>query len=181
MDPEDAVVPSTELDARIRRVHPALLGFLLRRCPGEAEELAQEVWLRVTRVDPACPTDAAFKAYAFTTARRVLVDAHRRRRARVHLVALDGGPEATAPPFAAPDARAHADDVLAVVDATLAAMKPELAEVFRWRTSSDLSFAQIAQRQQVSVNTALGRMHQAVNKLHAALDAAGLLPEGGRS
>jgi DNA-directed RNA polymerase specialized sigma24 family protein len=57
-------------------------------------------------------------------------------------------------------------------------MKPELADVFRLRTTTDTSFAEIARRQGVPLGTALGRMHQATHHLHVALAAAGLLPEG---
>ena len=67
--------------------------------------------------------------------------------------------------------------VAEAVEAELAAMKPELAEVFRWRTRSDLSFKDIAARQGTSVNTALGRMHQATRKVAKALADAGLTRE----
>lgn len=163
------------IEARIGRHQAGILAFLRRRCPGHAEELAQEVWLRVARADPDCPTDAAFRAYAFATARRLLIDHHRRRAARVRLVPLDGatGPIRTSPDR--PDHHAHAAEVLAVVEATLDGMKPELAQVFRWRTTEDAPFKELARRQDCSINTALGRMHQATKTIRAALTEAGLL------
>lgn len=170
------MTPRFAMDARIRRLHAELRAFLERRAPGYGEEIAQEVWLRVARVDPTCPDDASFRAYAYTAARRQLVDHARRRAARVHLVPLEGGAEPSDRSHAA-DRRLRAADALAVVEATLATMKPELAEVFRWRTGDDVAFREIAARQGVGLNTALGRMHQATRKVHAALASAGLIAE----
>ncbi len=164
---------------RIRRAHAGLVGFLERRAPGCGEELAQEVWERMTRAAPELADDDAFRAYAWTVGRRVLIDHHRRRMARVHLVALEGGADPAASE-GDPHGEVAAIDVLRSVDRTLDAMKPELAEVFRWRTTADMPFSEIARRQGTGLSTALGRMHQAVQKLHAALRSAGLLDGGER-
>ena len=43
------------LDDRIARHRGELLAFLRRRSPREAEELAQETWMRVARANPDCP------------------------------------------------------------------------------------------------------------------------------
>jgi RNA polymerase sigma-70 factor (ECF subfamily) len=163
------------MDDRIRHHRAELLGWLSRRAPQDAEELAQEVWLRVARAAPDCPDEASFRGYAFAVARRLLVDQHRRRAARVVLVSLDGGAPDTDDPGARPDGGLAAAQILAVVEAELARMKPEIAQVFRWRTAEDLPFKEIAARQGVGLNTALGRMHQAVGALRAALHQAGLL------
>ena len=53
-------------------------------------------------------------------------------------------------------------------------MKPEMAEVFRLRTTDDVPFKDIAERQGCSINTALGRMHRATRKIADALEAEGL-------
>ena len=83
--------------------------------------------------------------------------------------------------YAAADADDHvaSGQILHVVQDALRGMKPELRDVFVWRTTTPLSFAEIARRQGTGVNTALGRMHQATRHLHAALRGAGLLPEEG--
>jgi RNA polymerase sigma-70 factor (ECF subfamily) len=138
-----------------------------------AEELAQEVWLKIARVDPECGSDAKFRAYAFAVARRVLIDHHRRSRARVQLVPIEGGLErgqSADDPYSA----ACAGETLVLIEATLRAMPDVQSEVFRLRTTTDLSFRDIAARQSVSLNTALGRMHAATKKVRAALVAAGL-------
>lgn len=166
------------LQDRIRRHQAELVRFFARRAPERAEELAQETWLRVARAAPECPSEAHFRGYVYAVARRLLIDHHRRRRARVHLVPLEGGAERRAGTDAAtPFGHAAASDVLAVVEATLDAMKPELAQVFRWRTAEEVPFKEVARRQGTGVSTALGRMHQAVRKIRAALEAADLLQE----
>jgi RNA polymerase sigma-70 factor (ECF subfamily) len=158
---------------RIARFEAEILAFLRRRVGDDAEEVAQETWLRVAAARPNCPDDAAFRAFAFTVARRLLIDRHRRAAARPVHVALEEAPDA-----ADPAEEVSASQAMAAVESELARMKPEIAEVFRMRTSSDLSFKEIADRQGVPVNTALGRMHQATKRLAAALTAMGLLPGG---
>lgn len=167
------------MQERIGRHHAELLGFLRRRAPSDAEELAQEVWFRIARAQPDCPTDAAFRAYAFAVARRLLVDHHRRRAARIELVPLEGGVmRREAVSSHTPDDTIAAGEVLTVVERTLSDMKPALAEVFRWRTTEDVPFKEIARRQDTNLNTALGRMHQATKKIRAALLHAGLIQGG---
>jgi len=166
------------LDARIKRHHAALVSFIARRVPTDAEEIAQETWLRVARANPEFDDDRRFRAYAFTVARRLMIDHHRRRSVRVPLVPIDGGLSEPASREHDPCGRAVAAQVLEVVMGALAAMKPEVAEVFRLRTQTQLSFKDIAQRQSVSLNTALGRHHHATQQIRKALVRAGLSQEG---
>lgn len=169
----------TEIERRISRFNQELVGFMRRRTPGDPEEAAQEVWLRVARATPNCPDDAAFRAYMYTVARRLIVDLHRRRRARIELVPIDdSAAERQAHGGDSPDGRIQAAQVLRVVERELAAMKPEMAEVFRWRTIDDIAFKDIAERHGCSINTALGRMHRATKKIAAALEADGLTGGG---
>lgn len=175
METESPVQAHAHLDARIGRHHAELVAFLARRAPLDAEELAQETWLRVARAAPDCADDRTFRAYAYTVARRLLVDHHRRRRARVSLVPLEGGLDPSG--GHGPDDALAAGQALAVVEEALAAMGSDTAEVFRLRVTGDLSFKEIAGQQGVPLNTALGRMHNATRKIRAALVAAGLLTE----
>lgn len=168
---------ATRIEERFVRHREALLGFFRRRAPArEVEELAQETWFRVVRAAPICEDDRSFRAFLYTVARRLLVDRHRRNLRRPRVVPLDDA-NAVADRWG-PEHTARAAQVAEVMQRELQAMKPELAEVFRWRTTEDVTFKEIAARQGVSVNTALGRMHQATKRVAAALRAAGL-DEGG--
>lgn len=173
MSQEPPVQALATLDDRIHRNHAQLVAFLARRVGADAEELAQETWLRVARAMPDCSDEASFRGYTYTVARRLVVDHYRGRAVRGVLVPLEGGAEAAA--GGDPHGAFSAGQMLGVVEAALAGMKPELAEVFRWRTTSDLSFKDIAARQQVSLNTALGRHHQATQTIRRALERAGLV------
>ena len=167
--PVQAVV---SIDDRIARYRREILSFIARRAPRHAEEIAQETWLRVASAAPDCPDDRAFRAYAYTVARRLLIDHYRRHANRVTLVPLDGGLEFTT--HQDPHDTACASEVLGIVEATLEQMNPTTAEVFRLRMTSEISFKEIASHQGVSINTALGRMHNATKKIAAALEAAGI-------
>lgn len=161
--------PTSALSTRIADLEGEILGFLRRRLGADAEEVAQDVWLKVAVADPACVDDVAFRAYVYVVARRTLIDRYRRRR--LELVPLEAGPEPSAPPDA--HSAVAAANLAAVVERTLKTVKPELAEVFWLRTREDVAFREIARRQGCSVNTALGRMHQVVKRLKIALAAEG--------
>lgn len=169
-----AVNPS--LPSRIERLAPELLRFLRRRAPdSEAEELAQELWLRIHRSEQQFADDAGLRAFAYVVARRLLVDRMRRAAARPVLVAIDGTPEPVG--THSPEEQARTSRLLDVVERTLASLKPEVAQVWRWRMTEEVSFKEIAQRQDCGVNTALGRMHQATLALRSALTTAGMGPQ----
>jgi len=178
MDPEPPLEAVATLDDQIARHHRDLVSFLARRAPVVAEELAQETWLRIAKRRPDCPDDASFRGYAFTVARRLLIDHYRRRSVRAGLVPLEGGLADAVDSGTDPHGAAVATETLAVVEQALGAMKPAVAEVFRLRTASQLSFKEIAAGQGVSLNTALGRHHHATKQIRKALIAAGLLDGG---
>jgi len=112
---ERRVLAAVPIEERISRVRDELLAYLYRRLPDEAEELAQETWLRVVRARPECSDDATFRAYAFTVARRLLIDRHRRRANRPQLVAVDGGVPEGPHPGGRPDQQVAADQLLTAV------------------------------------------------------------------
>lgn len=166
----------TDINHQIAEVQGELIGFLRKRARGEPEEVAQEVWLRVTKAGPDIPDLRQFRAYVFTVARRVLIDRHRRRRARVELVQMDGtAAERKASSGDSPEAHVHAQTTAEAVQVVLQSMNPEMAQVFRWRVFDDVAFKEIAERQNCSINTALGRMHRATKLIAAALREQGIM------
>jgi RNA polymerase sigma factor (sigma-70 family) len=176
MDTETPVQVAQNLEHQITEVRDELLAFLRRRVPNDYEEIAQDTWLRIARANPSCSDEAAFRAYTFAVARRLIIDHYRRRQVRPQLVALDT--TIPIPGHDDPHSELCASEVITLVNTELAKMKPEIAEVFRLRTSDSLSFQQIADHQKVSINTALGRMHNAVKKLNTGLTKAGWVDRG---
>jgi RNA polymerase sigma-70 factor, ECF subfamily len=66
-----------------RELHPRVLRYLRVLEPSEAEDLASEIWLDVARGLGRFEGDGrAFRAWAFTIARRRLVDLRRQRARR---------------------------------------------------------------------------------------------------
>ncbi|MBX2797107.1 MAG: RNA polymerase sigma factor [Myxococcales bacterium] len=165
------------LDERIARHRADLLAFVRRRVRRDAEEIAQETWVRVVRADPDCPDEASFRAYAYTVARRLIIDHVRSSARALPLVPLEGGMHPQPASSGDPAQMMQAGQALAVVQEELRHMKPEIAEVFRLRMTTGLSFKEIAARQGCSLNTALGRHHQATRRLARVLRAKGLGPE----
>src|ERR1043166_1501506 len=70
------------LGSLYRRLQPTLLRYLRAQEPGEAEDLASEVWLDIAHgIGRFKGDEPAFRRWAFTIARRRLID-FRRSRAR---------------------------------------------------------------------------------------------------
>ena len=70
------------MTALYRSLHPQLLAYLRALEPTDAEDLASDVWLGIGRNLTKFEGDeSAFRGWAFTIARRRVVD-HRRRRGR---------------------------------------------------------------------------------------------------
>jgi RNA polymerase sigma-70 factor (ECF subfamily) len=153
-----------------------LMGFLSNRAGSEAEDLYQETWMRVTKGLESYNEQGSFKSWLFQIARRLLIDHHRRRGARVQLVLTEAHPVPVA--SNQPDQSLAAQQVGAVFSQTLEAMDPQMAQVVRMRLLEGVPFKEIAARQGVPLNTALGRMHRAMNRIRLALIAGGLLHQG---
>lgn len=95
--------PETELAQLSRRYRPALMSYFLRRVHGhaEAEDLTQEVFVRLTTVAPA--RMRSVEAYLFQVAANLLRDRSRREKVRFDYAAAqlaleDAGVEPLDPP-----------------------------------------------------------------------------------
>src|SRR5436190_15405195 len=71
------------LSCLYRDIHPRLLGWLRTRDPHEAEDLASETWIAVTRgLHRFRGDEQGFTGWVFTIARRRVIDLRRRRSRR---------------------------------------------------------------------------------------------------
>ncbi len=159
----------------VARHRSPLLGFFRSRVPSEAEELHQELWTRVARgLDQRAefPDDGRFRAWLFTIARNLVRDHRRRVGARPELVSVPDLPPVGS--SARSDAAATQRELVLAVEAALAELNPDVAEVLRLRLSQGLKFTEIAERQQAPLNTVLGRMHRGLKRLRAELVARGI-------
>jgi len=148
----------------------ALLTFVSRLLGGDrqqAEDIVQETLLRAWRHAERLPTDGV-RAWLFTTARRLVIDNYRARRARPVETAVDVVAAATAP-----DTLDAALDAVLVADA-LEAVTPAHRSVlidcyYRGRTA-----AEIAREYGLPPGTARSRIFYAVRALRLAFQERGV-------
>lgn len=167
------------LGALVERHKQALYGVIVAMAgPGhDADEVFQETWFRALK-HIATYRHANFRAWLLCIARNIVID---RNRARRDTVSLDGalgtddeaGGQSLLDLLPArgngPDRMMVAAEVRARIEAEVARLPPDQRAVFMLRMTEDMPFKEIAKIQGVSINTVLGRMKYAVDKLRRAL------------
>jgi RNA polymerase sigma-70 factor (ECF subfamily) len=164
-------------DELVHRHGPVLFAFLLSRLRDRvtAEDLLQEVFLHALKGLPRYRHRGRFRAWLFRIAHNAVAD-HGRRAGRAKLLPLDSPPpgaDAGAPALAdqlpgpeseRPDRVAERREAAAVVREAAERLPALQREVFLMRQAG-LTFREIARLQRCPLNTALGRMHDAVQAL----------------
>ena len=165
------------LDALVGRYQGQLHGYLraMTGSQSDADDVFQETWMRVMR-NPGSFRGGAFNAWLWCIARNLLIDRLRRRKPVVSLDAEteEGTAYVEMTPAVGPE---PAEDVEAaelgrMVAAAVATLPPDQRDVFLLRTQAGLSFAEIAKLRRMPINTALGRMHYAIQRLRQELGGA---------
>lgn len=175
------------LEVLIERHGRKLYGFLLRLCGAKdrAEDVYQEVWLRIMRTAANYNSRDRFEAWMFTVARNLVIDearkTGRRKEDRLEgadddegLSTLDREPD----PGPTPEDEARGNELGAALEEALAALNPEQREVFLLRERAGLSFDEIAKATKAPLNTVKTRMHYALGHLRKALAGRGFITEG---
>lgn len=164
-------------DALLERHQDAVYGYLRRltRDPDDAADLFQETMLRVIRhLRDKYAERGQFRSWLFRLAHHAAIDHLRRRRAHISLDADppgDGLPwhERLADDNDSPFGAAVAAEDWRRLERAAAMLTREQQEVFWLRALGELSFQEIADTVGCPLNTALGRMHDAVRKLQTAM------------
>ncbi len=167
-----------ELVARHRR---GLFNFLLRSVQNRsrAEELLQEVFLRVVRSKDRYERTAKLTTWLYTIARNLCVDESRRAKFR-RTVSLDAprrGAEEDSPAMVetvpadqvATDEAAAAPQIRVRVAKAIEGLPDDQREVFLMRQMSGLSFKEIGDIVGAPENTVKSRMRYALEKLRQEL------------
>lgn len=147
--------------------------FVLRSVParGIAEELFQDVWMKVIEARTRYAPSAKFTTWLYTIAHHRLVD-HWRKRG-LSLVSLDAeegaAPEPAAPAISDPAERAALNEDFGRLLAALAALPPVQREAFLLHEEAGLSVAEIAEATGVGAEAAKSRLRYATAKLREAL------------
>ncbi len=164
------------LDTLVARYQGQLHGYLrsMTGNPSDADDLFQETWLRVVR-NPGSFRGGNFPAWLWRITRNLLIDRNRRRKPVISLD--DTTAEGTAfvdltPAQGLSAAEETAASELGVqLAAAVGKLPPDQRDMFLLRTQAGLSFAEIAKLRRVPINTALGRMHYAIQRLRQELGA----------
>jgi RNA polymerase sigma-70 factor (ECF subfamily) len=164
------------LGVLMERHKAAVYGYLLGLTgrPDAADDLFQDVFLKLVRDPSAYREREKFKAWLFTVARNAAMDYFRRGSARAE-VSLEGDGERPGPadytvsPEPGPE-RAAADRELGQrIAAALAQLSADQREVFYLRHYSGLSFREIAELLSLPIGTVLARMSRAAALLRKEL------------
>jgi RNA polymerase sigma-70 factor (ECF subfamily) len=145
-----------------------LYRFVLRsvRERGLAEELYQEIWMRVIEARGRYAVQARFTTWLYTIAHNRLADHWRKRGLK--LVELEDH-DAAAPPADEPESRAQGRQSLQRFAAALAALPEAQREAFLLHEESGLSVADIAAATGVGEQAAKSRVRYALAKLREAM------------
>jgi RNA polymerase sigma-70 factor (ECF subfamily) len=138
---------------------------------GEAEELFQDVWMRVIEAAARYTPQAKFTTWLYTIAHNRLVD-HWRAKGLV-LVSIDEDETSVPEPAAAPSSEPHriveAQQTLERLSAAIAALPLAQREAFLLHHEGDLTAAEIAAATGTNEEAAKSRLRYAMNKLKDAL------------
>lgn len=167
----------------VRRYEGPLYNFILRsvRRRERAEELLQEVFLKVVQRSHDFKGHSKLSTWLYTIARNLCIDHSRKMVFRRHksLDAPSGaskdenGPsllERTAAPDIGSDRRAIANDLSVRITAAVEELPEEQREVFLMRQIQGMAFREIAEVIGVPENTVKSRMRYALERLQRALE-----------
>ena len=170
---------ATAMDQLVGRYRQALFSWLLGMTGNraDAEDLFQDVWFRVIR-HAGRFNDVSFKAWLWKIARNLLIDFRRKRKPDVSLDAVDDEDDQPlvdqlTAKGAGPAEAVEMGDMTKRVMRAVTSLPEVQRAVFLMRVQGDLSFSEIAETLNIPLNTALGRMHDAMTKLKKLLAEEG--------
>ena len=147
----------------------------------EAEDVSQEVFLRIYRTLPRYrPADGAFPTWLTSVTRNLLVDHYRRtRRDRITDSIDDAMPqlEEKHSSARAPDRVAQAAELSVQLQKALARLSPELREAVILRDLQSLEYNEIQQVLQVPEGTVKSRINRGRIELAKVLEQMGVRPD----
>lgn len=167
----------------VTRHNRGLYNFLLRsvHIPARAEELLQEVLLRVIRSKDRYRRSARFTTWVYTIARNLCVDESRRARFRDH-ESLDAPLRRRRAPGSAtllstlaaaepaPELVAESPRLRERLNGAVLRLPSDQREVFLMRLMAGMSFREIGETVGAPENTVKSRMRYALDKLRDELD-----------
>jgi RNA polymerase sigma-70 factor, ECF subfamily len=136
---------------------------------GEAEDLTQEVFLKLWQNLHRYTTDSSFRAWAFRVARNLFVDAYRRSRDQRRATWVDPEFLELLPGGEDPHTRAVRRQRLEMAKSALERLPEELAQLILLRDFADWSYEELAEELELPLGTIKSRLNRARRELAAAV------------
>jgi RNA polymerase sigma-70 factor, ECF subfamily len=162
-------------DELYRRHRGGLFRFILRQCPlrGQAEEIFQDVWMKLVQSRRRYEVAAKFRTYLYTIAHHRLIDFYRSHANEAYLAYTEGDEDPTAKITASrvdePHVQAESKEQGARLLRLMQTLPAPQREAFLLSEESGLTLQEIAAATGVSFEAAKSRLRYAVAKLRAGL------------
>lgn len=178
--PPPNLPPSRSLQDAWLESRDKLLRFLKARGAGDdAEDLLQEIWLKIATAQARSEPIAAPTAYLFQVANTLMIDRYRSTRQAARrdsdwAESVAGDPE-TAEAMPTPERIAIGRDLLVRVDRRLEQVGPRAARIFRRHRVEGVAQREIAQELGISLSTVesdLRAAYRAIAELKEQSDEA---------
>ena len=136
---------------------------------GEAEDLTQEVFLKLWQNLHRYLPGSSFRAWAYRVARNLFVDAYRRSREQRKATWVDPEFLETLPGGEDPHTRAVRHQRLELARAALERLPEELSQLIMLRDFADWSYEELADELELPIGTVKSRLNRARRELAATV------------
>jgi len=160
----------TILYERYRRQIYAHINRLLPGQPDKADDIFQQSWIKALGTLSTYQHNDRFLPWLLKIAHNQAIDLFRRSKDDYQEIPLDDSADVVDSQGSDPRHELDRKELAVLLDAALAILPPEQREVFLLR-QDDVSFREIAEIQNCSINTVLGRMQYALRNLQGFLKA----------
>jgi RNA polymerase sigma-70 factor (ECF subfamily) len=163
---------SSDFDVLYERYKRQLYSYLNRLIPEQAalvDDIFQQTWIKIINQLPKYRNEQKFLAWTIRIAHNLAMDHFRRNKKLEVQVPMEEKHEMMFKDTREPWQNMDRQELSNALSRALKRLSPELAEVFLLR-QDEVGFKEIAEIQNCSVNTALGRMQYALKNLRKLLN-----------
>jgi RNA polymerase sigma-70 factor, ECF subfamily len=154
----------------VAHVQSPLLRYLRLHIGDGADDVASETWMHVARrIDTFSGNEAQFRGWLFTTARRRLIDAHRRNARRAETPVVTDTVEVAPVADSDPEQEAMTAQGTEWALATLRRLPDDQREVIALRVLAGLDVSEVAQVLELSPGNVRVLQHRGLRRLRDLL------------
>lgn len=161
-------------DLLYEKYRQPLYGYLQKLTLGkdaDVDDLFQKTWLKAINNLEKYEDREKFSAWLMRIAYHQFIDGYRKTKRRAEET-FDDSLDAVlpAPESALPDSGLRNRELMEAIESAISELSPEVRAVFMMR-NENITFREIAEIQQCSINTCLARMQYALKNLRRSLSA----------